>query len=238
MEMNETSASIQNQNPPRERLEEIYQRLRRQYGPQNWWPGNGSFEIAIGAILTQSTNWGNVKKALNNLKQARIMSPEGLRSIPEEQLAHLIYSSGYFNAKAKKLKAFVQFLGQRFNDDIEAMQAQDMETLRKELLAVHGIGEETADDILLYIAKKPSFVIDAYTRRIVDRLDISPKIKSYGSYRNFFMSNLPPDEPLFNEYHALLVSLGKYACKKQPLCEECCLLDICPTGQARSSRNS
>ena len=215
----------------RKRLMEIYHRLKERYGPQHWWPGDGPFEIAMGAILTQATNWGNVEKAIASLKEARVVSPRALRDVPEQELARLIYSSGFFNAKARKLKAFVRFLGERFRDDLEAMKSQDLDSLREALLSIHGIGEETADDILLYVAEKPSFVIDAYTRRIAERLVLAPATRSYEALRRLFMDNLPHDSTLFNEYHALLVKHGKYVCKKTPLCMGCCLLEVCPTGR-------
>ena len=215
-----------------ERLDTIYRRLLERYGPQGWWPGDDLFEIAIGAILTQSTNWSNVEKVLNALKQAHVLSPGALQDIPEKELARLIYSSGYYNAKARKIKALVQYLADRFNGDIGAIKREDMQELRSDLLKVHGIGEETADDLLLYIAEKASFVVDAYTRRIVDRLGLSPGAKTYEAYQRLFMDSLPHDPHLFNEYHALLVALGKSTCRKRPLCAECCLLDVCPTGQA------
>ncbi len=212
-----------------------FERLRSHYGPQNWWPADSPFEVAIGAILTQSTNWKNVEKALQALKDAGALSPKGLLDVPERDLARLIYSSGFFNSKARKIKAFIGFLWERFDGDIEAMRYENAGALRKELLLVYGIGRETADDILLYVARKPSFVIDAYTRRIVDRLSTSPPTKAYEAYRSLFQDNLPADEALFNEYHALLVQLGKEVCRRKPLCAKCCLLAICPTGQTSLS---
>ena len=156
------------------KLTDIYDRLLRRYGPQRWWPGDSAFEVIIGAILTQSAAWTNVDKALDNLKANGLMEPTTLRAIPLEELAALIRPSVYFNAKARKLKAFVEHLGDHYDDDLEAMFRRDLQDLRPELLAIYGIGEETADDILLYAANKPVFVMDAYTRRILDRLQINP----------------------------------------------------------------
>ena len=219
------------------KLMDIYDRLFRRYGPQHWWPGDSAFEVIIGAILTQSAAWTNVDKALDNLKARGLMEPAALRAVPLEDLALLIRPSVYFNAKARKLKAFVEHLGDHYDDDLEAMLRRDVRDLRPELLAIHGIGEETADDILLYAAGKPVFVMDAYTRRIMDRLGITPDQDRYSAYQALFMDNLPRDTRLFNEYHALLDHHGVESCRKrEPLCGQCCLFDICPTGALRNSR--
>ena len=212
------------------RLMELYRRLLKLYGPQHWWPGDDAFEIAIGAILTQSAAWGNVEKAIANLKSAGVFSLEGLRDISEEELARLIRPSGYFNAKAKKLKAFVMHLWQRHQGNLQKLLSQEDTALREELLSIYGIGEETADDIVLYAADKPSFVVDAYTRRILTRVGMAPHEDSYRAYQEVFHHSLPPDVPLYNEYHALLVRHGKESCQKKPRCGQCCLLDLCPTG--------
>jgi endonuclease-3 related protein len=156
------------------------------------------------------------------------MSPQALRRMPQNDLAELIHSCGYYNAKAVKLKAFAEWFHDRFEDSLEKMFAQDTLSLREELLEVHGVGEETADSILLYAGNKPIFVIDAYTRRIVDLLVLKPRGDKYRDYQKLFMDNLPSDPPLFNEYHALLVALGKYHClKTRPVCVGCCLRDLC-----------
>ncbi|MBI4286172.1 MAG: hypothetical protein HY670_09830 [Chloroflexi bacterium] len=208
-------------------LLDIYQRLMARYGPQHWWPAESPFEVIVGAILTQSAAWTNVAKAINNLKAAGALSAKALRELPLVELARLIYSSGYYNAKALKLKAFADWLGAEHNDDLDRLFASDIAALRPQLLAIHGIGPETADSIILYAANKPVFVIDAYTRRIIDRLGIRPDGSSYAAYQDFFMQNLPQDTQLFNEYHALLVQLGKDACRRRPLCEQCCLSEVC-----------
>ena len=214
----------------RERLEEVYRRLLRQYGPQHWWPGDTWFEVMVGAVLTQAAAWSNVETALDSLKAAGALSPQAIRDIDQEELARLVYSSGYYNAKARKLKALAHFIGSRFDDDAEAMRRVDTETLRKELLGVYGIGEETADDILLFAADRPVFVIDAFTRRLFYRLRLAPERGSYSTYQSIFMDNLPPDVDAYNEYHALIVRHAAQICRKRPLCEGCCLLEICPTG--------
>ena len=219
------------------RLLDVYQRLHQRYGPQHWWPGDGPFETIVGAILTQNTAWRNVERAMANLKAADALSAPRLRDLSDEELGGLIRPSGYFNTKAKKLKAFAQVLGQRHNDDLGHLFAQDIPTLRRELLSIYGIGEETADDIILYAASMPSFVIDAYTRRIVLRLDLTPERRDYTAFQTLFQDNLPKDVLLFNEYHALLDRHAKETCRKEPLCQRCCLLSLCPTGARVAAQN-
>ena len=210
----------------------IYSRLLEHYGPQHWWPAETRFEIMVGAVLTQAVSWSNVEKAISNLKAADALSPRAIRELSQDDLAHLIYPAGYYNAKARKLKALAEYLGQRFDDDPEAMTHVELDVLRGELTSVHGIGEETADDILLYAAGKPAFVIDSHTRRVYFRLGLAPERGTYASYQALFESHLPQDPELFGEYHALIDHHGAEICKKQPLCRGCCLLEICPTGSA------
>ena len=212
---------------PGKTLLEVYERLFARYGPQHWWPAQEPFEVVLGAILTQSAAWGNVEKAIANLREADVMTPAALLALPSERLAILIRPSGYYNAKARKLKAFVQRLHFCYNGDLDRLFALDRAELRRELLSIHVIGEETADSVILYAARKPAFVIDAYTRRIVRRLGLAPASDRYGAFQALFAENVPEDERLYNEYHALLVRLGKEACRKTPLCSECCLRDMC-----------
>ena len=214
----------------REMLTEVYRRLHRRYGPQSWWPGDTAFEIIVGAILTQSIAWSNVEKALTNLRAAGVLSPRGLRDISLDNLAALLRPSGYFNVKAKRLKAVIEYLWEEHQGNLESLFDKDATSLRKELLSIYGIGEETADDIVLYAAGKPSFVIDAYTRRILDRAIPAHGASSYVDYQQLFHDALPRDSALFNEYHALLVQHGKDVCKKVPRCRDCCLLEVCSTG--------
>jgi endonuclease III related protein len=209
-------------------LEDIYRRLYAAYGPQHWWPADSPLEVMVGAILTQSAAWSNVEKAIISLKDAGALSAGALRELPHVELARLIYPSGYYNAKARKLKALAIWLKGECGDSLDKLFRQDTAALREKLLAVHGIGEETADSILLYAGGHPIFVIDAYTRRIFDRLGLSPAVKDYTGYQKLFTDNLPADTPAFNEYHALLVRLGKESCRKKPLCYNCCLSTICP----------
>ena len=218
----------------REELLQIYERLLERYGPQDWWPGDTRFEIMVGAVLTQAAAWTNVEKAISNLVDAGVLSPRAIRELDESELARHIYPSGYFNAKARKLKALVEYLGNRFDDDLDAMSREDAGALRAELLGVYGIGEETADDIMLYAVGMATFVADNYTRRMFSRLGIVPEKGSYSAYRAMFMDNLPSDRNLFQQYHALIVQLGKDVCRKRPRCGDCCLLVVCPTGSELS----
>jgi endonuclease III related protein len=210
-------------------VQDIYSRLFTCYGPQHWWPADEPFEVMVGAILTQSTAWINVEKAIGNLKRASVLSPLSLRCLGVGEIAALIKPSGYYNVKAHKLKALVDWL-KEYSDDLPGVFTLDAHQLRLELLQVYGIGEETADSILLYAAEKPLFVIDAYTRRIIDRIGISPAKHEYTDYQRLFMNNLASDVGCFSEYHALLVQHGKIACQKHPGCSQCCLREICKVG--------
>ena len=187
--------------------------------------------MIVGAILTQSAAWSSVEKAIANLKEARALSPEALHRLTLPEIAALIHSCGYYNAKALKLKSFVHWLGELYADNLNKLLANDIDHLRRQLLSIHGIGEETADSIILYAANKPIFVIDAYTRRIIARLGLAPEVDSYTAYQALFMDNLPADTGLFQEYHALLVCLAKNVCRSRPLCQQCCLDNICHFGK-------
>ncbi len=220
--------------PNAELLMQVYHRLYRRYGPQGWWPGDGPLDVVVGAILTQSAAWTNVEKALRNLKDADCWSLESIDRCAQEELASIIRPSGYFNAKARKLKAFAHHVCHHYGGHLEAFFNQETVELRSELLSIHGIGPETADDILVYAAGKPSFVIDAYTRRIMDRMGLieSGKKTSYDECQSRFQERLPADPQLYNEYHALLDQHAKMACAKVPRCADCCLLDLCLTGRS------
>jgi endonuclease-3 related protein len=217
--------------PLADRLRETYDCLYAAYGPQHWWPGGSPFEVVVGAILTQSAAWANVEKAIANLKMAHALSPQGLLRLQLDELARLVYAAGYYNAKARKLKAFAEMLFQDHGGDLDALFALPLPELRKRLLATHGIGPETADSIALYAAQKPTFVIDAYTRRVFSRLGIQPASGDYASWQALFMDALPRDVGLFNEYHALIDQHAKTTCRKVPLCDRCCLREACPTGR-------
>lgn len=203
-------------------LHEIYKKLYQTFGPQRWWPGETPFEIAVGAILTQNTNWANVEKAIDNLKRHNALSAKAIHEMSTKKLAELIRPAGYYNIKAKRLKSFIDFLMNDYHGRMEGMKNEDTHSLRKKLLSINGIGPETADSILLYALEKPVFVIDAYTKRVLSRHDIMNHEKSYDEFQELFHSSLKKDMKLFNEYHALFVRVGKTFCKKKkPLCELC-----------------
>ncbi len=202
-------------------LTEIYHKLYSHFGPQHWWPGDTAFEIAVGAILTQNTNWTNVEKAILNLKKKKSLSAKKMNGMSHSTLASLIKPAGYFNVKAKRLNNFLTFLSNSYSGSMKKMGEKDLPLIREELLKVNGIGPETADSILLYALNKPSFVIDAYTRRILQRHNIADADVSYHELQAVFHENLPRDIKLYNEYHALIVMLGKNYCKPKPKCKEC-----------------
>lgn len=209
---------------PKEKLLDIYDALFSHYGPQHWWPGETPFEVMVGAVLTQNTNWGNVERAIANLRDADRLSPEAVDCMPEADLAGLIRPSGYYNIKAKRLKAFVRYFMERYDGDVEKMKRKDCSRLRREVLSVNGIGPETADSILLYALDCPTFVVDAYTKRIFSRHGFFPETADYHEVQKFFMDHLPKDARLYNEYHALIVKLAKDRCiKKAGKCELCVL---------------
>jgi endonuclease-3 related protein len=209
--------------PERKRvLLDLYERLYEAFGPRHWWPGESAFEVTVGAILTQNTAWRNVEKAIKNLKTANLLSPEALQHLPVEDLAGLIRPAGYYNIKARRLKHFLEFLFAEDGGNLERLLAGDLDTLRGKLLSVNGVGPETADSILLYAGKRPTFVVDAYTKRILSRHRLMPEEASYDEVRDFFMDCLEPNVALFNEYHALLVHLGHTFCNKRVAkCPEC-----------------
>ena len=207
-------------------LMNIYQQLYSSFGPRGWWPAESPFEVAIGAILTQNTSWSNAKKAIDQLKRKKMLSSKVLYDIDLKDLAESIKSSGYYNQKAKKIKSFLEFF-KNYNFEFKKMSGQNVNNLRKQLLDVNGIGEETADSILLYAINKPVFVIDAYTKRVFNRLGfIDEKIK-YSDLQKIFINNLNRDAALFNEYHALIDYLAHFICKKRPECQKCVLKKNC-----------
>ena len=215
-------------------IAEVYDRLMAAYGPQGWWPADSAFEMIVGAILVQAVAWRNVEGTMAKLKASGALSPAALRGIPEPELARLCYSCGYHNAKARKLKAFVERLAEH-GDDLQAWLAGPVKAVREDLLSIHGVGPETADSILLYAAGRPAFVIDAMTRRIVDRLGVPPVERTYAGYQRLFEGNLAPDRMVYNEYHALLVALAKRHCvKREPRCGGCPVADLCVTGRGRA----
>jgi len=208
------------------RIYSIYRLLYKKYGPQGWWPGDSQLECVLGAILTQNTSWQNAAKAINNLKKSDLVSIDKLNLLTTNELAQLIRSSGYFNQKAVKIKNFLTFLCENYEGKLEKMFDEDMYILRDKLLSIKGIGPETADCIILYGGNKPIFVIDTYTYRVLSRHGLVPEQTSYNEMQELFMDSLNLDPGIFNEYHALLVKVGKERCKKQkPICAGCPLED-------------
>jgi endonuclease-3 related protein len=211
----------------RRALLRIYRRLLKARGPAGWWPGGDAFEVCVGAVLVQNTAWSNVEKALAVLRGRGLLAFAPLRALPVEELAPLIRSSGCFNVKARRLAALLAFLD-AFGGRPETMAGQDPFALRERLLAVPGVGRETADSIALYAAGLPLFVVDAYTRRVFARLGLLEGQESYDEVQAFFMRNLPREVPLYNDYHAQIVLLAKDFCRPKPLCGPCPLSGLCP----------
>jgi len=211
-------------------LMKIYDKLFNHFGRQNWWPTtsnqNPKFEIIVGAILTQQASWKNVERAINNLKNQNVLEPKKLFNLSEKKLEKLIRPSGFFKVKAKRLRSFLKFFIENYDGNLNKMSGISLERLREELLSVHGIGPETCDSILLYATEKPIFVVDAYTVRLCQRYPLINS-KKYEDVQEFFKKNLPRDVNLFNEFHALIVELGKNYCKTKPICEKCPLKEGC-----------
>jgi endonuclease-3 related protein len=208
---------------------QVYKKLFACYGPQHWWPADSPFEVMVGAILTQNTAWGNVERAIANLRSHSCLSPKTILKMPLPDLAEQLTPSGYFNIKAQRLRNFCQW----YVDEGEYRRLSRMATneLRKQLLSVNGVGPETADDMLLYAFERPVFVVDAYTRRIFSRLGLVDHEAGYESVRHQFEDKLKADVAVFNEYHALIVRHAKDACKKRPDCGACCLAEACPSSE-------
>jgi endonuclease III related protein len=209
---------------------EVFDTLLKSYGPLHWWPAETPFEVCVGAILTQNTNWLNVEKAIVNLKREGLLSLDALWDIDQERLADLIRPSGFFNVKSVRLKDFIGWL-LNGHGSLDAMFSGDWMALREELIGVRGIGRETCDSILLYAGGKPSFVVDAYTKRLFYRLGLVREAAGYEEIRGLFMSALDNDSALFNEYHALIVEHCKRHCRKKPICSGCPLRPVCPYPQ-------
>jgi endonuclease III related protein len=229
---------------------DYYRALLLRWGPQNWWPAQSRFEVIVGAYLTQNTNWLNVEKAMANLRKESALSPRAIRELPLERLQELIRSSGYYRQKAIKLKMFVEYLHQKYAGSLDRMFAQPTAQLRNELLALNGVGPETADSILLYAGNHPVFVVDAYTRRILERHGLITAATKYEEIRAMMenaissatpdsqstiaVANDPRHKPSrisrmrrtelaqhYNELHALIVRAGSQFCRSSPLCMSC-----------------
>jgi endonuclease-3 related protein len=211
------------------RLMEVHDRLLAAFGPQHWWPGESPFEILVGAVLVQNTSWKNVERAIANLREAGLMVPHVLYALPEAELAELIRPAGYFQVKARRLRNLLALVVEEYDGSLEAMFRSDLATLREKLLGVSGIGPETADAILLYAGNMPTFVVDTYTHRVLARHGWIGYEADYHEIKDYFESSLPLDAKLYNEYHALLVRVGKDYCRKTaPKCEACPLRDLLP----------
>ncbi len=209
----------QNGEPP---LDEYYNSLFTAFGPQHWWPGKSGFEVIVGAVLTQNTSWTNVERAISNLRREELLSPAAIEKVPLRRLQSLVRPSGYFRQKARKLKAFCEFLRVEFGGSLKRMFETPTMMLREKLLGVFGIGPETADSILLYAGEHPVFVVDAYTKRMLSRHGWSQEKAKYDDVRWMFERQFPGEVQRFNEFHALIVTAGKNFCRTQdPLCGEC-----------------
>ncbi len=202
-------------------LMSMYRALFEWFGPRHWWPANSSFEVCVGAILTQNTSWKNVAKAIDNLKAADMLDPIKIYRTHHEELAQLIKPAGYFNVKAIRLRNFVNLLVEGHGGDLHSLFSAPLSTLREELLSVKGIGKETADSIILYAASKPSFVVDAYTKRVLYRHGLVSENADYDTIQSIFEANLLSEVALFNDFHAQLDAAGHFYCKRIPLCEKC-----------------
>jgi len=219
-------------SPGQPHLRPYYDALFAAHGPQHWWPGRTPFEIIVGAILVQNTSWTNVAPAIENLRRAKLLTPRAIENVSTRRLMRLIRSSGYFRQKTKKLKNFVCFLRSEYQGSLAKMFLAPTPTLRDQLLAVHGIGPETADSILLYAAKHPVFVVDAYTRRLLERHGLASPGLDYEQVQKLFEQSLSPDVALYNEFHALIVHTGKHFCRpRNPRCGECPLKFLLPIAQ-------
>lgn len=211
-----------------DKLNQIYKLLLKAYGPQKWWPAESSLEVMVGAVLTQNTNWQGVEKAIANLKRVNLLDPHKLKAIPTEELSRLIKPAGYFNLKARRLKNLIGMVVEAYGGDLAAMGQTETAQLRQELLLVNGVGPETADSILLYAFHRPIFVVDTYTYRVTNRHALVEEEVNYQALQDFFMQHLPLDVDMFNEYHALLVKVGKLHCKRKARCEGCPLEPLLP----------
>jgi endonuclease-3 related protein len=229
----ESKNEILHLTPHASRLTEVFHRLAAHFGPLHWWPAQTPFEVVVGAILTQNTAWRNVEYAIANLKKVGVLTPVALAGLVRSELEALIRPAGFFRQKAERLQLFVEHLFARHDGELAALLAGPLEAVRAELLACKGVGPETADSILLYAGNRPSFVVDAYTRRLFTRLGLLRGTEEYEAIRALFMDSLPHQTDLFNEYHALIVEECKVFCRKRtPLCSSCPLLACCPYGQA------
>lgn len=212
-------------------LQQLFEHMAGHYGHTGWWPGDTPFEIAIGAILTQNTAWTNVEKAIANLKAEGLLAPRALWEAPSKSVEIALRPSGYFRQKTKRVKGFCAHLLEHYGGSMKAMARRPLAALREELLALHGIGPETADDILLYACGKPIFVVDAYTRRILSRHGLTPASIGYDALQAIFHQALKHEVEYFKEFHGLIVWTGKDFCRTNPKCTGCPLAPLLAPGQ-------
>ena len=205
----------------RELLMSLYEAMRTHFGHRNWWPGDTPFEVCVGAVLTQNTSWKNVAKAIDNLKGAQALDPLVMHRMSHEELAELIRPAGYYNIKARRLSNFINCLVERYEGNLQRLFAIPIEPLRDELLAINGVGPETADSMILYGAEKPIFVVDAYTKRVLSRHGIIDGKALYPEVQALFHDSIPRDTTLYNDFHAQFVAVGHHYCKKKPRCGDC-----------------
>ena len=215
---------------------EFYESLYAHYGPQHWWPGETDFEVMVGAVLTQNTNWQNVEKAIANLKAADLLSPQALHAQTEKHLGAYLRPAGYFNIKAKRLKNLICWLMEGFDGSLEELRDYSVGRLREELLSINGVGRETADSIILYALHKPTFVVDTYTYRVLVRHRCIDVESDYEQIKEFFEDRLPEDVELYNEFHALIVQVGKNHCKPRAHCVNCPLQEYEHDRETESNR--
>ena len=211
-------------------LIQIYERLLKHFGRQHWWPADTPFEVIVGAVLTQQTSWKNVEKAINNLKENGLLNISSLTRVNLRRLEMVIRSAGYFHQKAERLRGICRYIYKNYGEDLNKLFSKPIPNLREELLSLKGLGPETADSIILYAANKPIFVIDAYTKRMAHRLGMTD-LDKYEDLRRYFEKHLPNDLELYQEFHALIVELGKNYCKTKPDCSPCPLRKKCEFSQ-------
>jgi endonuclease-3 related protein len=213
----------------------VYKALLDRYGPRGWWPADTPFEVMVGAILTQRTSWANVEHAIGNLKKASLLEVERLASASPERVMELVRPSGFYRQKAKRVMNLARHVSSNYRNLGEFFE-KPVHELRSELLALEGIGKETADSIILYAGEKPIFVVDAYTKRLCQRLGLPIQHWSYDGMQSYFQENLPEDIELYKEYHALIVHHCKERCRTRPACEGCPLICRCAFAEKRKMK--
>ena len=205
---------------------ELYEFLFLHFGSQHWWPAETPFEVVVGAVLTQQVAWKNVEKAIDNLKNNHVLDLSKISNLPLGKLEVYIKPTGFYRQKAKRLKGICAYISSEYNGSLKGLFNKETSSMRTELLSLNGIGPETADSIILYAAEKPSFVIDAYTKRICKRLQLTDDL-DYEPLKRFFENSLPKNVEIYKEFHALIVELGKNYCKTKPVCKNCPLSEKC-----------